>query len=349
MFLALYLSLFAVSVLPSVYAHGYMAAVAIDGTWYPGSPPANNQGPSPIRLVSDISPVKGSDNPDLKCGLSSQNAEMVVPANPGSVVSFLWRGGGGGAWPHNTGPVMTYMASCGSTPCDQFDATNASWFKIDQAGQASNGTWLQAAFLQGTAYQMTIPSSIPPGGYLIRNEIIALQLAVSVGGAEFYPACAQLMIGGNGNGQPSPTVSFPGAYSDTDPGIYDPDVYNPGSNYTFPGGPVSNMPATNQQLAAPPSLPLAFPSGTAVSAPPAATGAAANGNGSSSSYAAPTGSSAASSTGSPAATPTSSSPSGGASQGSSGHCMLKRQTTNNVNLPRHYSRVMRRIMHGSVA
>ena len=32
------------------------------------------------------------------------------------------------------------------------------------------------------------------------------------------------MIGGNGNGTPNPTVSFPGAYSDTDPGIYDPDV-----------------------------------------------------------------------------------------------------------------------------
>ena len=52
-------------------------------------------GPSPIRLVNDIGPVKGSSNPDLICGLSAQNAAMVVPANPGSTVSFQWSGGGG--------------------------------------------------------------------------------------------------------------------------------------------------------------------------------------------------------------------------------------------------------------
>ena len=55
----------------------------------------NTLGPSPIRLVNDIGPVKGADNNDLMCGLSAQKAEMVVPANPGSKVSFQWVGGGG--------------------------------------------------------------------------------------------------------------------------------------------------------------------------------------------------------------------------------------------------------------
>lgn len=45
-----------------------------------------------------------------------------------------------------------------------------------------------------------------------------------MGGAEFYPACIQVNIGGNGNGAPQSTVSFPGAYKDDDPGIYDPNV-----------------------------------------------------------------------------------------------------------------------------
>ena len=45
-----------------------------------------------------------------------------------------------------------------------------------------------------------------------------------MGGAEFYPVCIQVDIGGNGNGVPTPTVTFPGAYKDDDPGIYDPDV-----------------------------------------------------------------------------------------------------------------------------
>ena len=52
-------------------------------------------GPSPIRLIADIGPVKGASNPDLMCGLSAKNAQMVVPANPGSVFSVQWSGGDG--------------------------------------------------------------------------------------------------------------------------------------------------------------------------------------------------------------------------------------------------------------
>ena len=84
---------------------------------------------------------------------------------------------------------------------------------------------------------VTIPSNLAPGNYLIRHEIIALHLATQRRGAEFYPACTQLRIGGSQTGKPadSELVSFPGAYSDDDPGIYDPDVYNPAVPYQFPG------------------------------------------------------------------------------------------------------------------
>ena len=30
---------------------------------------------------------------------------------------------------------MTYMASCGNTPCNEFDPTGAEWFKIDELGK----------------------------------------------------------------------------------------------------------------------------------------------------------------------------------------------------------------------
>lgn len=50
-------------------------------------------------------------------------------------------------WPHNTGPVVTYMAECtGTTDCTTFDPTNAQWFKIDQIGEESAGKWYQAVF-----------------------------------------------------------------------------------------------------------------------------------------------------------------------------------------------------------
>lgn len=41
------------------------------------------------------------------------------------------------------------------------------------------------------------------------------------GGAEFFPSCTQLRVLGNGTEIPAPnsTVSFPGRYNATDPGI----------------------------------------------------------------------------------------------------------------------------------
>jgi hypothetical protein len=265
---------------------------------------------------------------------------------------------------------MTYMTSCGSTSCDQFDPTGAKWFKIDQLGLKQDGsTWYQAdisstfdrvAYLSsnldffsgsGDSFDVTLPQNLSPGGYLIRHEIIALHLAVSIGGAEFYPMCTQVMIGGSGNGTPNPTVSFPGAYSDTDPGIYDPDVsdtlrsalfqpdisvkiFNPGSNYTFPGGPVANLAGTDASMAAPYTGPTVFPSGTAASALPAPSGQPA---------ASPT--SEASGPGStPAGDPA---PTGAASSGpggSSSTCSLKARAGPGANQKRHFRRFLRRAL-----
>lgn len=91
--------------------------------------------------------------------------------------------------------------------------------------------------MTGAPASVTIPSTIAPGNYLIRHEIIALHLATSKGGAEFYPSCAQLRIGGNQKGAPaaSELVSLPGAYSDNDPGIFDPQAFDTKATYAFPG------------------------------------------------------------------------------------------------------------------
>ncbi|TCD66356.1 hypothetical protein EIP91_001462 [Steccherinum ochraceum] len=341
------------SSLTSVYAHGFVGQVAIDGKWYAGNVPNNYKGPSPIRLIDDIGPVKGSSNKDLICGLSAQNAEMVVPANPGSTVSFQWSGGGGQKWPHNTGPLMTYMTSCGSTSCDKFDPTNAKWFKIDQLGKKDANTWYQADIQSGSAFNVVLPQNLAPGGYLIRHEIIALHLATSMGGAEFYPSCTQVMIGGNGSGSPSPTVSFPGAYSDSDPGIYDPDVYNPGTSYTFPGGPVSNLAAVSDAIVPGQTASAAFPSGTNVSPPPSPSQGGNNGsddsNGDDNGDNSGSSSSPSASGPAPTSNPAGGSSSGSDSSGGSGSCMLRRSTDTNANRPRHYSRIMRRIMHHASA
>jgi hypothetical protein len=159
---------------------------------------------------------------------------------------------------------MYYMGRCDTSNCDKFNSSTAKWFKINQMGKKSGGdTWYQgdvSAYhsplssshapyqhpktrhtVNGSPASVTLPTKVAPGDYLVRQEIISLHQAVSLGGAEFYPSCTQIRVGGSQKGTPNQTVSFPGAYNDTDPGIYDPDVYSTGSPYTFPGGPVSNL------------------------------------------------------------------------------------------------------------
>ena len=183
----------------------------------------------------------------MNCGHNAQLAALVAAASPGSTVEFSWRNGEGGPWVHNTGPVMTYMAPCGSGGCATYNSTDAEFFKISQLGQDSNGQWAMANLTTGAnaTLAVTLPTDLPAGEYLIRHELIAMQLGMSPGGAEFYPACVQINLAAP-SGTPAPlpsgnlTVTFPGGYTDQDPGILDPDVYNPGSVYVFPGPPVVN-------------------------------------------------------------------------------------------------------------
>ena len=80
--------------------------------------------------------------------------------------------------------------------------------------------------MSGQNYSTTLPKSLASGGYLVRHEIIALHLANEKGKAEFYPSCQQIKVGGSETGVPSEDqlLSFPGAYSDDDPGIFVPTV-----------------------------------------------------------------------------------------------------------------------------
>lgn len=114
------------------------------------------------------------------------------------------------------------MAKC-SGDCSSFTPdSSTAWFKIDEQGETTNGdgsTWAQAALTTGSPATVTLPDNIEAGNYLIRHEIIALQNAVNLGGAEFYPTCIQVKVQGDGTGTPDTTVNFPGAYSASDSGL----------------------------------------------------------------------------------------------------------------------------------
>ncbi|KAG2111828.1 glycoside hydrolase family 61 protein [Suillus clintonianus] len=252
-----------------VSAHGFVQQVTIDGTVYKGNNlNVGTPAASIIRLVSTNSPVKGSTNPATNCGQDAQFASLVGNANPGSQIEVLWVGGTDGSsnWPHNTGPLMHYMAKCDGS-CSTYNSTNAEWFKISELGlEADGSTWYQANLESRAPVNVTIPSTLAPGNYLLRSEIISLQLAMSQGGAEFYPACIQLQIGGDQTQGPtsSEECTFPGCYSDTDPGILTPNIYNPPIQYTFPGPPVATFASTGSGSTAPAPTSSGSASGSSV-------------------------------------------------------------------------------------
>ncbi|KAJ7244942.1 glycoside hydrolase family 61 protein [Mycena rebaudengoi] len=220
----------------SVAAHGWVNSITIGGKAYPGHSPFSNGGASVIRQVTTNEPVLDPQGKDITCGPGAYKpASLVANAKAGDKILVDWAATSGN-WFHDVGPMMTYLASCGSTTCDKFDASKAKWFKIQEQGQDAQGKWAQEKIMDGSPASVTLPSTLAPGNYLLRSEIVALQNGMFPGKSEFYPSCAQLKVSGSGSGAPaaSELVSLPGAYKPTDAGIKV-DVYNMKSAYRFPG------------------------------------------------------------------------------------------------------------------
>ncbi|CAI4218735.1 unnamed protein product [Parascedosporium putredinis] len=114
--------------------------------------------------------------------------------------------------PHHRLPQKVDDAKTAAGPGD-------GWFKIQEDGY-SGGVWGTSKVIQnGGKHAITIPECIEEGQYLLRAEMIALHGAGTYPGAQFYMECAQInVVGASGAKKPS-TVSLPGAYSGSDPGV----------------------------------------------------------------------------------------------------------------------------------
>ncbi|KIY72290.1 lytic polysaccharide monooxygenase [Cylindrobasidium torrendii FP15055 ss-10] len=139
---------------------------------------------------------------------------------------------------YHQGYSAAYLSKADPSANSTSAGQGSSWFKIwEWAPVYTPGSGF--TFPSEGAEQITfkIPAATPSGQYLLRGEHIALHSASSAGGAQYYLSCAQLNIVNGGNGSPGPTVSFPGAYSPTDPGLLL-NIYSPPagySGYTSPG------------------------------------------------------------------------------------------------------------------
>ncbi|KAI0076549.1 cellulose-growth-specific protein [Panus rudis PR-1116 ss-1] len=230
--------------IPQVLAHGGVLSYSNAGNWYQGWAPYNSPvGQTTIqRPWSTYNPITDPTDPTLACNDDGTAGALQLTATveAGSAITAYWNQ----VWPHPYGPMLTYLAQCPGSSCTDANAKSLKWFKIDEAGLLSgtiaDGYWGSGKMIdQNSSWTTTIPSTVPSGNYLIRFETIALHSLP----AQFYPECAQIQITGGGSRAPTSDelVTFPGAYSASDPGLtvdlYDNEAKSE-TTYVIPGPPL---------------------------------------------------------------------------------------------------------------
>ncbi|KAF8076831.1 glycoside hydrolase [Lyophyllum atratum] len=195
-----------------------------------------------IRIPPNNNPVTDVTSTDLTCNVNGLSGGGVSTAtiSAGASITFEWhqhaqRTGEDPISGGHKGPVQVYIAKAPSTAAT-FNGQGAVWTKIYSSGLVNPSTQQWATDIVNTnsgKHSVTIPASLPAGEYLLRAEIIALHVASSYPGAQFYIGCAQVKISGGGSASP-PKVALPGAYKGSDPGITV-NIYNNLQSYTAPG------------------------------------------------------------------------------------------------------------------
>jgi len=176
-------------------------------------------------------PVTNVSDPSLRCYEESYTttaaATSTISVAAGSTIGFEADNS-----IYHPGIIQVYLSAASPAANSPNAGTGATWFKIYEdlpTWTASGGfVWPSQTITQFT---ITLPSNLPNGQYLIRVEQIALHVASTFGGAQFYIACGQLTVTGGGTGTPSPLVSIPGVYTGHEPGILI-DIYGVPANYT---------------------------------------------------------------------------------------------------------------------
>ncbi|KAK2767425.1 hypothetical protein FQN54_003581 [Arachnomyces sp. PD_36] len=196
-------------------------------------------------------PIMDVNDANIACntGYHSPVSTEIIEIAAGDKAGALWGHVLGGEQMPNDpdnpiasshkGPIMAYLAKVDDAA--SAEPAGLEWFKVAEDGLYGSGLWgVDRMINSGGWTYFTMPSCVAPGNYLLRVETIALHSAYDEGQAQFYMSCAQINISGSGTAT-GETVSFPGAYSSTDPGIlisiYDNKGVpnNNGQAYEIPG------------------------------------------------------------------------------------------------------------------
>jgi cellulase len=225
-----------------VAAHGTVLNFVINGLSYEGfdigvfpyesDPPKIAAWTTPNTANGFISPSQYNSS-DIICHENATNAQGYATVAAGDSISLQWS-----TWPDSHhGPVIDYLANCGDD-CTTVDKTTLEFFKIDGVGLIDDtdvpGTWADDELIDANStWLVTIPTTIAPGNYVLRHEIIALHGAESEDGAQNYPQCFNLQVTGSGTDSPAGTLGTE-LYTEDEAGILV-NIYSSLSTYTVPG------------------------------------------------------------------------------------------------------------------
>ncbi|KAF2797357.1 lytic polysaccharide monooxygenase [Melanomma pulvis-pyrius CBS 109.77] len=198
------------------------------GTPYPNNIPSwytTNVGGNPLK------PVKANTN-DIICALNASPANISIPINAGSALTVKWWQAGIPFPTSHWGPIIDYIAACNG-PCSKVDPSSLKFVKIAQRAWIDNSTYAEGFWAtnqmiasNGT-WAIEIPSGLKAGEYVVRHELIALHVAFeAIGkgpyytdGAEFYPQCVSIKVGGFGTKKITGGVGAKSLYRGDEPGL----------------------------------------------------------------------------------------------------------------------------------
>ncbi|EAT82406.1 hypothetical protein HBI56_089700 [Parastagonospora nodorum] len=233
------------AVLPTVFAHGFVTGIRANGAWTKGSDPVWWYSPANSRpqtagwdaLNQDIGFVEPAamGTADVNCHKSATAGRLYANVNAGDTIDFLWN-----TWPDShKGPIINYIAPCNGD-CTTLPPSSLRWTKFSQSAilTPSPITWVTDALIKNNFTTSTVlPKNLAAGNYVIRHEIIALHGAQNDNGAQLYPQCLNLKVGGSGTVKPTGGVEGTKLYKRDEEGIRF-NVYAGKTSYVFPGPPL---------------------------------------------------------------------------------------------------------------
>ncbi|KAF2399781.1 glycoside hydrolase [Trichodelitschia bisporula] len=235
------------SVAPLAAAHGHVTGIVAAGKYFTGYTP-NFQYMNPKPKVPAWSAggygqggivADAYNKIDIVCHDNAKPGEAYATVPAGSKIDIQWS-----PWAESHhGPVMDYLAPCPGDCLTLRDGSGLKFTKIAESGLITPGppssyVWATDVMRKrNNTWSVTIPAGLKEGNYVLRNEIIALHTAGTVGGAQNYPQCFNVKVtGGGGKGLPGGGGAMQ-LYKPEAKGI----VFNIAANvasYPIPGPPV---------------------------------------------------------------------------------------------------------------